>query len=430
MRYQGFTSIHGIVAVVASIGCYHQPVGSYPFAIDSMLRLPSINSGDARLGSSIDVDGGRVLIGAPRDDITGPLRGRAYLFDIETSLLIQTFEDPSHDLLVYFGTSVAIDGDRVLIGNPGGSVFEPKSGRAVLFDASTGEALFLFQDPTPTGNDNFGYAVALNGNRALIGDRKDNTMGPLVGQAHLFSATNGDLLHTFNDPTPTEGDIFGGAVAIEGNRILIGAPEDDTNGKGVGQAHLFDANTYESLWTFDDPTPTVFDEYGVNDLFGCSVAIKGDRVLIGAKQDHSIERTTGQAHLFDASSGALLRTFSDPTPAGGGFFGTSVDLEGDIVLVGEPHHSNGQVQVGGFSSNSEEGQTHLFDLKTGEHLQTLEALPKNPLDHFGASVAIQDGWIGVGSPNSDHPVENAGLVTLFRPVVFSSVEPESWNLYE
>ena len=48
------------------------------------------------------------------------------------------------------------------------------------------------------------------------------------------------LLQTFDDPTVTGGDVFGDAVALEGDRLLIGAPGDDTQGGNVGQAHLFD----------------------------------------------------------------------------------------------------------------------------------------------------------------------------------------------
>ena len=58
---------------------------------------------------------------------------------------------------------------------------------------------------------------------------------------------------TFNDPTVTSLDTFGTSVALDGNNILIGAPEDDTNGTGVGQVHLFDAITGELL----DETPSL-----------------------------------------------------------------------------------------------------------------------------------------------------------------------------
>ncbi len=80
----------------------------------------------------------------------------------------------------------------------------------------------------------------MDGDFVLIGvTRHDNTLGNDVGQAHLFDLS-GNLLQTFSNPTPAEGDRFG-HVAIDGNRIVIGAPSDDTQGTDVGQAYLYTA---------------------------------------------------------------------------------------------------------------------------------------------------------------------------------------------
>jgi hypothetical protein len=74
----------------------------------------------------------------------------------------------------------------------------------------------------------------------LFGANGDSTQGASRGEAHLFDATTGALLQTFDDPTPTSADLFGTSVALSGNRVLIGAFQDDTQGTGVGQAHLFE----------------------------------------------------------------------------------------------------------------------------------------------------------------------------------------------
>jgi len=92
-----------------------------------------------------------------------------------------------------------------------------------------------------------------------------------TAQAQTFALTQ-----TFNDPSVTFQDGFGRSAAIDGNNVLIGAYADDTNGLNVGQAHLFDAVTGDLLQTFNDPTPTFEDGFGV------SVAIEDNNVLIGA----------------------------------------------------------------------------------------------------------------------------------------------------
>ena len=107
-----------------------------------------------------------------------------------------------------------------------------------------------------------------------------------------FDAISGALIHTFDDPTPTTADLFGHSVAIDGRFALIGATGDDTNGVDVGQAYLFDIVTGNHLLTFDDPTPTT------SDWFGHSVAIDGNFVVIGAQFDDTNGFNVGQTYLF------------------------------------------------------------------------------------------------------------------------------------
>ena len=92
---------------------------------------------------------------------------------------------------------------------------------------------------SPPKSDTFGSSAALTGNNVLIGAFGDDTNGGNSGQANLFDAITGNLLQTFNDPTPTGADQFGFSVALSANNVLIGARLDDTIGSNIGQPHLF-----------------------------------------------------------------------------------------------------------------------------------------------------------------------------------------------
>ena len=299
----------------------------------------------------MSVDGNHVLIGAWGDDTNGVNVGQAHLFDASTGNLLQTFNDPTITSGDQFGFSVAVDGNHVLIGALLDDTNGVNVGQAHLFDATTGNLLQTFNDPTITSGDQFGYSVSVDGNHVLIGARLDDTSGLNVGQAHLFDAITGNLLHTFNDPTVTDSDQFGVSVAVDGNHVLIGVPGDDTNGNDVGQAHLFDATTGNLLHTFNDPT--VMD----GDFFGSLVSVDGNHVLIGVPGDDTNGNDVGQAHLFDATTGNLLHTFSDPTVTSGDLFGSSVSVDGNHVLIGARFDD---------TSGSEVGQAYLFDIRVPE----------------------------------------------------------------
>ena len=351
-------------------------------------------------GFSVAIDGNNVLVGAPSDDIDELNQGRVTLFDATTGDILKIFFDPADTPGDAFGFSVAIDGNNVVASAIGDDTDAENLGRVFLFDATTGALLQTFSDPTPVTFDQFGFSVAIDGNLVLVGAHFDDTNGQDVGQAHLFVATTGTLLQTFDDPTPTTEDQFGTSVSISGNNVLVGAPGDDTNGQDVGQAHLFDATTGLLLQTFDDPTVTTEDQFGV------SVSISGNNVLVGAPGDDTNGQDVGQAHLFDATTGLLLQTFDDPTVTTEDQFGVSVSISGNNVLVGVRGDDTSGVGV---------GQAHLFDATTGALLETFDDPTPTTFDQFGTSVSISGNNVLVGAPFADITggFNNVGQAHLF-----------------
>jgi len=262
-----------------------------------------------------------------------------------TGDLLYTFNDPPMGGGDFFGFSVAVDGNHVLIGAVQDGTNGDFAGQAHLYDATTGNLLHTFNDPTVTRRDRFGWSVAVDGNHVLIGEVGDDTNGTDVGQAHLYDATTGNLVHTFNDPTVASNNLFGVSVAVDGNHVLIGATRDDTNGIDAGQAHLYDATTGNLVHTFNDPTVRGSGRFG-------RVAVDGNHVLVGAPFSSTNGFQNGQAHLYDATTGNLLHTFNDPTVTRRDWFGASVAVDGNHVLIGEYRHKT--------NGHTEAGQAHLF----------------------------------------------------------------------
>ena len=361
---------------------------------------PTLTNVD-QFGSSVALDGNHALIGARIDNTNGSRVGQAHLFDITTGNLLRTFNDPTVTNGDEFGASVALVGNHVLIGAPSDDTKGTDVGQAHLFDATTGNLLQTFDDPTPTNRDGFGGSVALNGNHVLIGASSDDTIRVGSGQAHLFDASTGNLLRTFNDPTLTGGGRFGNSVALDGEHVLIGERSDDTNGTNVGQAHLFDAVTGNLLQTFDDPTVNNGNE------FGYSVALEGERALIGERSNDIRGADVGQAHLFDVTTGNLLQTFKDPTPTNGDEFGTSVALDGKHALIGARLDDTNGADV---------GQAHLFDAATGNLLQTFNDPTVTDVDRFGNFVALDGNHVLIGAPIDDTNGPSVGQAHLFEIV--------------
>ena len=361
------------------------------FSLEHTLDDTTPTSTD-QFGFSVALDGNYVLVGAPYNDIRGVNVGRMFSFNATSGAPMHIFDNPTITGGDLFGAAVAINANRVLAGAPfslGGQ------GRAHLFDANTGGPLLTFNNPTPTGADQFGFSVALEGNYVIVGAPFNDSRGANVGRAFSFNATTGAPIRTFDNPTITGGDLFGYAVALNANRVLVGAP---FSLGGTGRAHLLDANSGGHLLTFNNPTPTGPDG------FGSSVALDGNYVLVGAPLNDFIAPDVGRAFLFDATSGAHIRTFDNPTPTPpSDEFGKSVAIHGTRVLIGAPFND---------ANGSDVGRSFLFDANTGALLRTFDD-PSRTRDWSGSSVALGSDRVVIGAPSDDTLGGDIGQAYIF-----------------
>ncbi|GET40779.1 FG-GAP repeat protein [Microseira wollei] len=359
-------------------------------------------------GTSVAMLGNNILVGSPGNDtrsyqyykeqfqnfyspdfdLSGFDAGAAYLFNGTTGTLLQTFQNPD-PTRGYFGSKVATAGNNVLIGG---------AEAVYLFDSVTGNHLQTFLSPTRVEYDRFGSSMTAAGNSVLIGAPSKNTSAYSAGAAYLFDSVTGNLLQTFNNPTPAPEDYFGSSVAAVGNNVLIAAPGDDAGANDAGVAYLFDGVTGNLLQTFNNPTAAE------NDRFGTAVAMVGNKVLMAAPGDDAGANDAGVAYLFDGVTGNLLQTFNNPTAAEGDYFGSSVAAAGNKVLIAAPGDD-----TAGFHA----GAAYLFDATTGALLQTLTL--QNPTGYnFGSSLALIGNHAAIGaSYETVGGFYGAGAVYLF-----------------
>ena len=190
--------------------------------------------------------------------------------------------------MLYFGLSVAIDGNTVLVGAPD---WNENAGSAYIFNAANGTLIHKILPNDSRSSDQFGSKVAVRGNIAVIGDYTDTVNGPYSGSTYLFDVASGTQLFklTPNDGAP--GDGFGNAVAIDGTTVLVGASGRDDDGQRSGAAYLFNATTGAQIAKFRPNDGSFYES------FGGSVAISGNTAIIGASNDHVKGTENGSAYL-------------------------------------------------------------------------------------------------------------------------------------
>jgi len=295
-----------------------------------------------------------------------------------------------------FGYSVAAVGGNILVGCPYDDTGARDAGAAYLFDGSTGELLLKFPNPTPAEDDSFGWSVAAVGNNVLIGAYLDDTEAPDAGAAYLLGGSTGELLLTVVKPGSYGSEWLGYDVAAAGDNLLVGSYHGEADGIYPGTAHLFDGSTGGLIRTFLNPTPAEDDHFGI------SVASVGDKVVVGADHDDGGGTNAGAAYLFDTATDDPPQTLTKPNPAGAESFGYSVATVGENIIVSAPRD---------WSHPYLNGVACVFDGSTGELLKTLQL--EQATGWFGVSVAAVGSDILVGACYDDMDAPNAGAAYLF-----------------
>jgi len=257
--------------------------------------LPSDGREYNYFGGSISIDGDYAIIGA-----RGDRNGSAYVFKRNgTTWFEQAILVPSDSWLFdKFGGSVSIDGEYALIGAYGDKTFGTLSGAAYIFKRDGTNWLqhqkLLAYDGAV--NDEFGYSVSLDGDYALIGARWDKIYGYESGSAYIFKRdVTWSCQQKLIAPDGEAYDNFGYSVFLEGNWAIIGSPGNDENGDASGSAYMFKRD--DSSWKMEQKLCPLDGKE--KDLFGNSVCIDANYVLIGEHVDFDNFWSVRSAYLFE-----------------------------------------------------------------------------------------------------------------------------------
>ncbi len=334
------------------------------WSLQASLQTPDTHKADA-FGGSLGLDGDWLVVGAPgKPDISGDLyHGKAHIYKRtgSTWTLTQTLiPDPGVIVPSGFGTSVAIDGTRMLVGAPGESL---ATGAVYVYDWNGTTWMRTDKLTGPSAFGAFGFSVAMDGHTALIGATLiDGVPGAdnKPGEAYVYS--HNGLGWTQQQLLPTDaanGNRFGFSVALEGNTALVGAYKDDSS---KGAVHVF-TQSGGSLWT--EEAKLVPAETAAGDRVGWSVDLEGDIAVLGADgRDEAPYNDLGTVYIFKrtGTTWTQIQKLLPPELAGDSEFGGAVDIEGDVLIVGAPDRNNDEGAV--FSFKDEQPVTPTPDTPT------------------------------------------------------------------
>jgi hypothetical protein len=390
---------------------------SYEFSFDidlgwcQLVELTPDDSGPGdEFGVSLDIGIDRIVVGARGGGDNGIDCGSAYVFAWDGSQWI-----PQVELLPgdgargdWFGNSVAMADGRIVVGAPLDDDKGSGSGSAYVFawngNAWAPEGKLLA--PDGAAGDEFGFSVAISGERVVAGARFHDHDVTDCGSAYVFAYDGDHWIYEAEllakDRAPD--DWFGRSVAVDGDRIVVGAWGDDEHGANTGAAYVF---TWQGT-QWDQEAKLLAKDGAADDWFGNSVAIAGDRAVIGARYEDGAGDDSGAVYVFAREGTEWLPEAKVLAEGGAPFdeFGASVSIDADRMVVGAYRDDD---------TGSNAGSAYVFAWNGARWIQLAKLLGDDGVagDEFGAAAAISGELCVAGAHFHDDNGVNSGSAYVF-----------------
>jgi FG-GAP repeat len=417
--------------------------------VAQQVYLKSSNSGvsDA-FGSAVAVSGDTMVIGAPAEDgnstgVNGSQTsesalqsGAAYVFVRSGNTWTQQAYLKASNTGAYdsFGWSVAISGDTIVVGaNQEDSSSTTVNGSGSDNSASNAGAAYVFQRSgtvwtqqaylkasNAQAGDLFGSAVAVSGDSVVVGANREGSNATGVngdaasngsfnsGAAYVFhrngtSWTQQAYLKASDTAASAE---FGSSVAVDGGRVVIGAPlADGYRGALYVFSRSLAAWSQQARLTASNAAPAA--------RFGCAVAVSGDTIAAGARGESSGVTANPADTSAPEAGAAYVFKWNGPlwteqaylkasNPGAGDFFGKSLSLDGDTLVVGAFGEDSAATGVDGnqaSNSASAAGAAYVYSRSVNEWFPAgyLKASNSEASDWFGGAVAVSADTVVAGA---------------------------------
>jgi len=337
-------------------------------------------------GSSVAIDGDWAMVGSPQEDEIAEQSGAAYVYHRVNGTWVQTQKLKAADAEFGdgFGYALAMDQGRAVIGAyaeaPQGV---QGAGSAYVFELAgeTWVQRAKIWANGPTANTLFAQAVAISGGRIVVGAKSASPVGWYSGAAWVFEGAGASWTQTamLIPSDAAQGDGFGGIVAIEGTRIVVSAISANLpQAIDVGVAYYFESPT-PGVWV--ERQKLVASDGTPSDAFGLSIAISGNTLMIGALSD-TLDWNAGAVYVFELQGGTwseVQRLYGLDTTWNESF--CVVALDGDYAVVGA---------MGDDDAGWNSGACHAFRRVGPSWLQIGKLL-----DNDGGDLRLFGQWIAL-----------------------------------
>ena len=309
-------------------------------------------AGDA-FGYDVTIDGNTALVGAFKADIDGVMdAGAAYVYvlaDNGWQKQAKLVADPAfaEDTL---GGKVALKNNVAMLGVMRRDDKGKDSGAVVSFEREVNvwKQGQIITAPDAKPGDAFGQSIALTENHLVISAPRNDALGDDSGAAYIYERENDSWRYQTKIVASdgATGDLFGISVAIDGNTILVGADLHDEKAENAGAVYVYVLE--DKQWKQEAKLMASDGDH--TDIFGVRVALSENAALISARRDDTKELgiDAGSAYIFVRNGNTWTQQVKLTSPDGRADdrFGRDVALNGDTVIISAMNHDANGTDTG------------------------------------------------------------------------------------
>jgi hypothetical protein len=393
-------------------------VGARPAKLTASHPTP-----EEKFGTSVLVTDDTMVVGAPDENGAAAGQGAVYVFRrvgrgswSESARLVAS--DGAQD--DKFGYSVALSGDTLVVGAPTNGGPRAGAGSAYVF-TRTGEtwveeAKLKASDGIPA--DMFGAGVAASGASVLVGAfQAGSGVDVWRGAGYVFVRRGTTWIEQakLSAADGAAGETAAGAVALSGDTAVISASWDTV---GVN-AHQGSVSVFTRTGeTWSEQAELTASDGGPSEEFGSDLSLSGDSIVIGAFfDDIGLNAKQGSAYVFVRRDGVWSEEAKLLAPDGKAVdvFGRSVAINGDAIVVGAQWDD----ADGAIDPNDNRGSVYVFRRAGGTWTEQAKLTAPDGAsgDLFGVMVGMSTDTVVVGASFADV----GGITDQGAAYVFSDV---------
>lgn len=368
--------------------------------------LPSSLAAYDHAGVSVALDGAVAVIGAPDHDVVGVDEGAVFVYRHDGTQFQEEQTLVGSDSANYddFGVSVAVSGNFLAVGASLHDALGADAGAVYVYQYAAGVWTQKQKLTASDGNagDYFGASVALLGDVLVVGAPGDDLTSADVGSAYVFRYKGSFVGWTESQkltaPSPASYDQFGYSLDLDPSRLVVGCPLRDSLAYDAGAVYLY---TIGTTLTFEAEVVSASAQY--SDNFGTDVALDGSLLAVGLPHDDDAGSESGSVCVFEYTGGAWVEEVKllPPVVYTYEYFGLRLDLDDGNLAIGAEYADTDGTDSGVVYSYVRHGGDWYYDQPLGSSAGATS-------DHFGSAVSVDGDLCLSGARYDDDKTWDAG----------------------